>query len=61
MRVLILGVNGFIGNALSERLLADGNYEVHGLDLHADKIERLIGQPNFTFEEGDRLIVVAKD
>lgn len=51
--VLILGVNGFIGNALSERLLADGNYDVHGLDLHADKIERLIGQPNFSFEEGD--------
>ena len=52
-RVLILGVNGFIGNALSERLLADGNYEVHGMDLQCDKIERLVQRPNFFFEEGD--------
>ncbi len=51
--ILILGANGFIGNALSERLLADGNYEIHGLDLHCDKIERLLGRPNFHFEEGD--------
>ena len=29
-RVLILGVDGFIGNALSERLLESGKYEVHG-------------------------------
>ena len=27
-RVLILGVNGFIGNHLSERLLQDDRYEV---------------------------------
>lgn len=52
-RVLILGVNGFIGNALSERLLADGKYEVHGMDLHCDKIERLLQHPDFYFEEGD--------
>lgn len=51
--VLILGVNGFIGNALSERLLADGNYDVHGMDLQADKITRLLGRPGFFFEEGD--------
>ena len=37
-RVLILGVNGFIGNALSERLLSAGGYEVHGMDLQNDKI-----------------------
>jgi UDP-4-amino-4-deoxy-L-arabinose formyltransferase/UDP-glucuronic acid dehydrogenase (UDP-4-keto-hexauronic acid decarboxylating) len=52
-RVLILGANGFIGNALSERLLADGNYEVHGLDLQADKICRLLAHPQFHFQEGD--------
>lgn len=51
--VLILGVNGFIGNALSERLLQDGNYEVHGMDLQSDKITRLLGRPGFCFEEGD--------
>ncbi|MGI6086522.1 MAG: bifunctional UDP-4-amino-4-deoxy-L-arabinose formyltransferase/UDP-glucuronic acid oxidase ArnA [Kiritimatiellia bacterium] len=52
-RVLILGVNGFIGNALSERLLQSGKYIVHGMDLHSDKITRLIGQPDFFFNEGD--------
>lgn len=51
--VLILGVNGFIGNALSERLLRSGKYEVHGLDLRSNYIDHLIGKPNFNFEEGD--------
>ncbi len=51
--VLILGVNGFIGNALSERLLEEGSYVVHGMDLHSDKITRLLKKPNFFFDEGD--------
>jgi len=51
--VLILGVNGFIGNALSERLLKDGNYDVHGMDLRSDYIQHMIGQPGFFFDEGD--------
>ncbi len=51
--VLILGVNGFIGSALSERLLASGNYTVHGLDLKSDYIQHLIGKEDFHFCEGD--------
>src|SRR4030042_1774299 len=51
--VLILGVNGFIGNALSQRLLESGRYEVHGMDLQSNYIQHLIGKPNFHFEEGD--------
>jgi len=51
--VLILGVNGFIGNALSQRLLESGKYEVHGMDLQSNYIQHLIGKPNFHFEEGD--------
>ena len=51
--VLILGVNGFIGNALSERLLASGKYAVHGMDLASDKIARLLEHPDFHFAEGD--------
>ena len=51
--VLILGVNGFIGNALSERLLASGRYTVHGMDLASDKITRLLEHPDFHFDEGD--------
>ncbi|AMO74577.1 bifunctional UDP-4-amino-4-deoxy-L-arabinose formyltransferase/UDP-glucuronic acid oxidase ArnA [Pseudomonas citronellolis] len=52
-RVLILGVNGFIGNHLSERLLRDGNYEVYGLDIGSDAIERLKSNQDFHFVEGD--------
>lgn len=51
--VLILGVNGFIGNALSEKLINSGKYEVHGMDIHSHGIERLIGKPGFQFHEGD--------
>ncbi len=52
-RVLILGVNGFIGNHLSERLLRDDRYEIYGLDIGCDAIERLRSHPNFHFVEGD--------
>jgi len=52
-RVLILGVDGFIGNALSERLLESGRYEVHGMDLHSKYVKRLMGTPGFHFDEGD--------
>jgi UDP-4-amino-4-deoxy-L-arabinose formyltransferase / UDP-glucuronic acid dehydrogenase (UDP-4-keto-hexauronic acid decarboxylating) len=51
--VLILGVDGFIGNALSERLLESGQYEVHGMDLRSDYIQRLLKNPRFHFDEGD--------
>ncbi|NQU15132.1 MAG: bifunctional UDP-4-amino-4-deoxy-L-arabinose formyltransferase/UDP-glucuronic acid oxidase ArnA [Desulfobacteraceae bacterium] len=52
-RVLILGVDGFIGNALSERLLQSGKYEVHGMDLRSNGIKRLLDRPGFYFDEGD--------
>ena len=52
-RVLILGVNGFIGNHLSERLLRDGRYEIYGMDIGSDAIERLKSNPDFHFVEGD--------
>ncbi|MBW1214418.1 bifunctional UDP-4-amino-4-deoxy-L-arabinose formyltransferase/UDP-glucuronic acid oxidase ArnA (plasmid) [Pantoea allii] len=52
-RVLILGVNGFIGNHLTERLLQDDNFEVFGLDIGSDAISRFVGHPRFQFVEGD--------
>lgn len=52
-RVLILGVNGFIGNHLTERLLRDGNYEIYGLDIGTDAISRFMVNPRFHFVEGD--------
>ena len=52
-KVLILGVDGFIGNHLSERLLDSGRYEVFGMDLSSSAIGRLLNRPDFNFREGD--------
>jgi len=53
VRVLILGVNGFIGNALTERILNGTDWLVSGLDIASDKIAPFLGHPRFTYLEGD--------
>ena len=53
MRVLILGVNGFIGNALTERILNTTDWLVSGLDIASEKIAPFLGHPRFTYLEGD--------
>ena len=52
-KVLILGVDGFIGNHLSERLLESGRYSVYGMDLSGVSTSRLQDHPDFHFTEGD--------
>src|SRR3954465_1732240 len=52
-RVLILGVNGFIGHHLSKRILATTDWEVYGMDMQSDRIEDLPGEKRFRFFEGD--------
>ncbi|NDL63692.1 bifunctional UDP-4-amino-4-deoxy-L-arabinose formyltransferase/UDP-glucuronic acid oxidase ArnA [Acerihabitans arboris] len=52
-RVLILGVNGFIGNHLTERLLREDRYDIYGLDIGSDAISRFLDNPRFHFVEGD--------
>jgi nucleoside-diphosphate-sugar epimerase len=52
-RILILGVNGFIGHHLSKRILASTDWEVYGMDMQADRVEDLIGERRFRFFEGD--------
>ncbi|UDG81127.1 Bifunctional polymyxin resistance protein ArnA [Candidatus Hartigia pinicola] len=51
--VLILGVNGFIGNHLTERLLQNENYDIYGMDISSSAIDRFIGNIHFHFIEGD--------
>lgn len=53
VRVLILGVNGFIGNHLTERLLREGGYEVYGMDIGSEAVSRFLDCPDFHFVEGD--------
>ena len=52
-RILILGVNGFIGHHLSQRVLGTTDWEIYGMDMQADRIEDLLREPRFKFFEGD--------
>ena len=56
MNILILGVNGFIGSALTRRILATTGWEVHGMDLSAGKLGEALSCPRFRFLEGDMTI-----
>ncbi|PIX86945.1 MAG: NAD-dependent epimerase/dehydratase family protein [Nitrospirae bacterium CG_4_10_14_3_um_filter_53_41] len=53
MKVLILGVNGFIGNSLTYKIMTDTDWEVYGMDMACDKLEHSINNPRFHFVEGD--------
>ncbi|MGV8038905.1 MAG: bifunctional UDP-4-keto-pentose/UDP-xylose synthase [Thermoanaerobaculaceae bacterium] len=53
MNILILGVNGFIGNALTRRILETTDWQVFGMDLSASKLEHSLGHERFHFLEGD--------
>ena len=53
MRVLVLGVNGFIGNALTRRILTTTPWEVYGLDVASDRIAEFLPEKRFRFLEGD--------
>ena len=52
-KVLILGVNGFIGHHLSKRIIENTDWEVHGMDMFSDKVSDLMGNQRFNFFEGD--------
>jgi nucleoside-diphosphate-sugar epimerase len=53
MKVLILGVNGFIGNALAHRIVTTTDWQVFGMDLSDCKLGNSLGHPRFCFLEGD--------
>lgn len=53
MKVLILGVNGFIGNALVNRILTTTDWEVFGMDLACNKLEHSLNNSRFRYVEGD--------
>ncbi len=53
LKVLILGVNGFIGNSLTQHILERKDWEVYGMDMSADKLGDCLGDKRFHFVEGD--------
>src|SRR6187549_1974000 len=52
-KILILGVNGFIGHHLSKRIIKDTDWQVFGMDMQTDRISDLLKEPRFHFFEGD--------
>jgi nucleoside-diphosphate-sugar epimerase len=52
-KILILGVNGFIGHHLSRHILDGTDWDVYGMDMQADRIADLVSEPRFHFFEGD--------
>jgi nucleoside-diphosphate-sugar epimerase len=52
-RILILGVNGFIGHHLSKRIVEQTDWEVYGMDMQTDRIADLLDHGRFRFFEGD--------
>ena len=52
-RILILGVNGFIGHHLSQRIIETTDWEVYGMDMQTERISDLLNHPRFHFFEGD--------
>ena len=53
MKVLILGINGFIGHHLSHRIIAKTDWEVYGMDMQTDRVAGLLDHKRFRFFEGD--------
>ncbi len=53
MKILILGVNGFIGSNLTKRILSKTEWELYGMDLASDRLDTSLENPRFHFLEGD--------
>ncbi len=53
LKILILGVNGFIGNSLTEHIMRTTDWEVYGMDMAADKLDQCLGHDRFHYVEGD--------
>ena len=53
MNVLILGVNGFIGSSLTERILDTTDWHIYGMDMQCHKLGDMVDHERFQFFEGD--------
>ena len=53
LKVLILGINGFIGSSLLEHCLAKTDWQLIGLDLSENNISEFLKHARLTFKKGD--------
>jgi nucleoside-diphosphate-sugar epimerase len=54
-RILILGVNGFIGSHLAEAILNQTDWQIVGLDLSSHKITELLDNPRLEWHQKNML------
>jgi nucleoside-diphosphate-sugar epimerase len=52
-KVLILGINGFIGNQLTKKILANTDWEIYGMDVASHKLGMSLSNSRLHFTEGD--------
>lgn len=52
-KILILGVNGFVGYHLSRRILNSTPWQVYGMDTNSDRVSEYLNHERFNFFEGD--------
>ncbi len=52
-KILILGINGFIGNRLTKKILTDSDWEIYGMDIASNKLDHSLNNPRLHFTEGD--------
>ena len=54
MRVFIVGINGFIGNALAKKILELKDWNVTGIDIDGDRLDKeVMDNSKFEFYHGD--------
>ncbi|HOM11861.1 MAG TPA: bifunctional UDP-4-keto-pentose/UDP-xylose synthase [Rubrivivax sp.] len=53
LKVLILGVNGFIGHHLTRHIIEGTDWQVYGMDMQSDRVTPWMDHPRFRFFEGD--------
>jgi nucleoside-diphosphate-sugar epimerase len=52
-KILILGVNGFIGHHLTKRIIETTDWQVRGMDLESDRVKEFLKHKRFEFVKGD--------
>ena len=52
-KILILGVNGFIGHHLARRILSATQWQVVGMDLGSNKLGSILKNKRFYFKKGN--------
>lgn len=54
-KVLILGINGFIGHTLARRILDTTDWQMVGMDISTSRIGSMLGHPRLSFTEGSMM------